>query len=78
MITVGENYADVPVYLDPKDEPLHDDFGTPTIEQEVYNPFFGWENMWYDMPRPYQTYADETSYGPEGNLGKPYYERDKR
>lgn len=77
-VTVGENYANVPVRRPETEDPLYANTGTPTLEREVYNPFFGWENMWYDMPRPYTTMTDERSYGPEGMLGKPYYERERR
>lgn len=77
-VTVGQNYANVPVRRPDSEDPLYADFGKPTLEREVYNPFFGWENMWYDMPRPYPSFTDERSYGPEGNLGKPYYKRDHR
>lgn len=77
-ITVGENYAKVPIRQAPEEDPLFVNFGTPTLPREVYDPFFGWENMWYDMPRPYETMTAERSYGPDGNLGKMYYERDKR
>ena len=77
-VTVGENYANVPVRRPECEDPLYANTGTPTLERKVYNPFFGWENMWYDMPRPYTTMTDERSYGPDGMLGKPYYERDHR
>ena len=77
-ITVGQNYAKVPVRQAPEEDPLYVNFGKPTVERTVYDPFFGWENMFYDMPRPYTTMTDERSYGPEGDLGKPYHERDKR
>lgn len=77
-ITVGENYAKVPVRQAPEEDPLFVNFGSPTEPREVYDPFFGWENMWYDMPRPYPTMTPERSYGPDGDLGKMYYERDKR
>ena len=63
-ITVGENYAKVPVRQAPEEDPLFVNFGSPTIPREVYDPFFGWENMWYDMPRPYETMTAERSYGP--------------
>ena len=77
-ITVGQNYAAVPVRQPQEEDPLFVNLGTPTVSREVYDPFFGWENMWYDMPKPYTTFSAEDGYGPEGNLGKPYYERDKR
>lgn len=75
--TVAENYA--AQKADPSwPDPLSGDFGEPTEKRTVYDPFFGWEYMFQDMPRPYETMTDERSYGPEGNLGKPYYERDPR
>lgn len=74
---VGENYA--AKEADPSwPDPLSADFGEPTDKRTVYDPFFGWEYMFQDMPRPYETMTDERSYGPEGNLGKPYYIRDPR
>ena len=76
-VTVAENYAKQ--VADPAwPDPLSADFGDPTVKQSVYDPFFGWEYMFQDMPRPYETMTDERSYGPKGQLGIPYYERDKR
>ncbi len=75
--TVAENYAKQEA--DPAwPDPLAEDFGEPTVKQTVYDPFYGWEYMFQDMPRPYETMTDERSYGPKGQLGKPYYERDPR
>ncbi|MBR2716421.1 MAG: nuclear transport factor 2 family protein [Oscillospiraceae bacterium] len=77
-VEVGAAYADVPVLQPFGADPLEREFGTPTIRKDVYQPLFGWEYMWQDMPRPFETYKDEESYGPKGMLGVPYYERDKR
>ena len=77
-VTVGEDYAKVPVRLPFGEDPLEAAFGTPTQQQTVYEPFFGWENLYLDMPRPYETYNDKESYGPLGDLGKPYYQRERR
>ena len=44
----------------------------------VYDPLYGWEYIWQDMPRPYETYREREGYGPGGDLGKPYYERERR
>jgi hypothetical protein len=75
-IECGTSYADVPILG--WDDPLVAREGEPTIKRTVYNPLYGWEYIYYDMPRPYYTYTDKDSYGPGGNLGKPYYERDPR
>lgn len=77
-ITVGRNYSDLPVSRAPGNDPLEDGMRTPPIDREVYNPLLGWEYLYQDMPRPYETYRPEDSYGPDGNLGKPYYMRERR
>ena len=77
-IEAGHNYADTPVKLAPGADPLEADFGDPTVKHTVYNPFFGWEYLYQDMPRPYAAYNDKESYGPLGDLGKPYYDRERR
>lgn len=71
---VGENYSKTPVFG--WEDPITPQFGTPDIQQEVYNPLYGWEYVYYDMPRKHYTYSERTSYGPNGQLGKPYYVRD--
>ena len=76
--TTGKNYSDLPVSRAPGNDPLEDNMETPPIARNVYQPLFGWEYMYQDMPRPYETYRPEDSYGPDGNLGKPYYERERR
>lgn len=76
--TTGQNYSDLPVSRAPGNDPLEDAMETPPVAQAVYQPLYGWENLWNDMPKPYETYRPEESYGPEGNLGKPYYERERR
>ncbi len=77
-VEAGTLYEDVPVLRPDSEDPLAGDYGIPTKQQTVYNPFFGWEYVYQDMPRPYSTYTETRSYGPGGELGKPYYERDKR
>ena len=71
----GENYSQLPIFG--WQDPLNKDFGTPDIQKEVYNPLYGWEYMYYDMPRKYYTYSDKYGYGPDSDLGKTYYERDE-
>lgn len=77
-VEVATAYADVPVYRPEEEDPLRPDWGDPTVRQDVYQPLFGWEYLWQDMPRPYDTYRDKESYGPRGDLGKPYYKRERR
>lgn len=77
-IPVGQDYGNVPLYLGPQDDPVAEEFGTPTIQRTVHNPMLGWEHLYQDMPMPYYTYNALHSYGPEGDLGMPYYERERR
>jgi hypothetical protein len=78
-IPVGISYGDaMPIEAPQQDDPLVPEFGTPTVQHTVYEPFFGWEYLYQDMPKPYYTYTDRASYGPEGELGYPYYERERR
>jgi hypothetical protein len=77
-VTVGEDYAKVPVRLPFGEDPLEREFGVPTQEQTVYAPLFGWEYLYQDMPKPYLSYEEKSSYGPNGDLGKPYYQRERR
>ncbi len=75
-VTAGEDYAQLPP-MDTND-PLYAAFGTPTVERNVHDPLFGWEYTYADMPTPYDTFDGKKSYGPEGDLGKPYYKRERR
>ena len=78
-IPVGIDYGDAfPIETKRGDDPIEAEFGTPTIQHQVYEPFFGWEYLYQDMPKPYYSYTDRASYGPEGALGYPYYERERR
>ena len=42
------------------------EFGTPTIPMVTHDATFNWWDNYPPMPRPYETFADEISYGPEG------------
>ena len=78
-VEVGHAYAEVSVLRPDAEDPIAKmDFGTPTIQRTVYDPLYGWEYIWQDMPRPYETYREREGYGPGGDLGKPYYERERR
>lgn len=77
-IPAGKDYGDVPVYLKPGEDPLEHEMGEPTIQRTVYGPFYGWEYLYQDMPKPYYTYDDLSGYGPDSNMGYKYYERERR
>lgn len=78
-IKVGVHYGDfLPIETKRGDDPLEEEFGQPTVAHQVYEPFFGWEYLYEDMPKPYYSYTDRASYGPEGNLGYNYFERERR
>lgn len=72
---VGGNYSNIPIQG--WDDPIEAEFGEPDIKQTVYDPFPGWEYMYYDMPRKYYTYTEKGGYGPNSDMGKPYYIRDE-
>lgn len=59
-------------------DPLAPTFGKPTVEQCLHDERYGWELLYDDMPRELDTYSEKYSYGPEGDFGKKYFERDKR
>ncbi len=78
-VPAGKNYGEaVPVRLRPGDDPYVEEFGEPTIQRTVYDPFLGWEYMYQDMPRRYYSYHELHGYGPEGNMGRKWYERERR
>ena len=78
-IPAGKNYGEaVPVRLRPGDDPYAEEFGQPTIRRTVYDPFMGWEYMYQDMPRQYYSYNELEGYGPEGNMGIKWYDRERR
>ncbi len=74
-IEAGKDYNEVPTVITDPNDPSRKDFGTPTILRDVYDNQFGWEYLFHDMPTPYKFYDEDQGYGPEGKVGKKYYER---
>ena len=62
----GTAYGDQPVYLDYSTDPVAVEFGTPTIQKLVHDQTFNWWDNYPPMPRPYEHWSDDISYGPEG------------
>ena len=56
-----------------EEDPTRDEFGTPTLDRIVHDPQYNWGDDFPFMPKPYQTFTDAISYGPEGNPYTPYY-----
>lgn len=73
-IESGTNYNDVDTVIRGYD-PASRFYGDPTIKKEVYDNQFGWEYLFYDMPRPFKTYDEDEGYGPNGKVGRKFYER---
>lgn len=73
-IESGKNYNDVDTVLKGYD-PAARNYGDPTVKKEVYDNQFGWEYLFQDMPRPFKTYDEDEGYGPNGKVGKKFYER---
>lgn len=74
-LPVGEPTSHMPFRPDPTKDPVAAAFGVPDIQRTVYDSFLGWENIYYDMPKPYYSYDPIYGYGPEGNVGLRYYQR---
>lgn len=72
----GKPYGKLPTFG--WNDPLEETFGTPTVPQELHDPSYGWELLYDDMPRELDTYEEKYSYGPYGDFGKKYFQRDKR
>ena len=72
-VECGTNYANVPIF--DWDDPVTMRDGEPTVKRDVYNPLYGWEHIYDDMPRNYYTYTERDGYGPDSDFGKPYYGR---
>ena len=77
-VPAGVPYSTIPSRLRPGDDPFIEEFGTPTIQREVHDTFLGWEYLYQDMPTPYYSYNDLRSYGPNGEMGLKFYERELR
>lgn len=73
-IESGKNYNDINTVIEGYD-PSSRHYGDPTVKTEVYDNQYGWEYLFYDMPRPFKTYEEEEGYGPKGKVGKKFYER---
>ena len=73
-IESGKNYNDVNTFINGYD-PAARFYGEPTVEKEVYDNQYGWEYLFYDMPRPFKTYDEDEGYGPKGKVGRKFYER---
>lgn len=74
-IESGVNYNDVPTVITYPNDPSMKDFGDPTVITEVYNNQFGWEYLYYDIPKPYKFYDEDEGYGVNGKIGKKFYQR---
>ena len=73
-IESGKNYNDVNTMIEGYD-PGSRFYGDPTVKTEVYDNQYGWEYLFYDMPRPFKTYDEDEGYGPKGKVGRKFYQR---
>ena len=73
-IESGKNYNDVNTFIEGYN-PDTRFYGSPTVEKEVYDNQYGWEYLFHDLPRPFKTYDEDEGYGPNGKVGRKFYER---
>jgi hypothetical protein len=71
----GKDYNDVPTVIRDPADPSRKDYGDPTVKKEVYNEAFGWEYLFYDMPKPFKFNDEDEGYGATGKVGRKFYER---
>ncbi len=72
----GQPYGKVPTFG--WEDPLAVQYGQPTEARCLHDERYGWELLYDDMPRELDAYCEKYSYGPHGDFGKRYFERDKR
>lgn len=78
-VPAGVGYNTIPVKLAREDDRIDMESGEDLTEKHtVHDPFFGWEYLYQDMPRPYRTYTDEYGYSNNSYHGFNYYEREER
>ena len=70
VVKAGRNFSDDPA---DDEDPTRAEFGTPTLDRTVHDHRYNWGDDFPFMPKPYQTFSDAISYGPEGNPYTPYY-----
>lgn len=63
----GTDYAEQPVYIPQGEDPVENEFGTPTIPMLTHDRMFNWADNYPPEPKPYFSFSDENSYGPEGH-----------
>jgi hypothetical protein len=62
----GEDYSKQPVYMVPDDDPVRVEFGEPTVPALAHDNMFNWWDDYPSIPDPYQTFAWDDGYGPDG------------
>ena len=62
----GTDYNRKDPYPHYETDPVMVEFGTPTIPCITHDSTFNWWDDYPPMPRPYETFTDDISYGPEG------------
>ena len=60
----GTDYGDQDPYPDYSKDLA--DFGEPTVKELIHDGTFNWWDDYPGLPQPYETWADDISYGPEG------------
>lgn len=74
-LPAGKDALDLPLRPGAEDDPIVAEYGTPTVSKEVYDTMFGWEYLYFDMPKEYYAYDERYGYGPNSNMGLKYFER---
>lgn len=62
----GDSFENHSPYAEYETDPVMLEFGAPTIPCICHDTTFNWWDNYPPVPKPYETFSDEISYGPEG------------
>lgn len=62
----GSEYSEGSPYVDFATDPVAAAFGAPTVPMLTHDQNFNWWDNYPAPPKPYETWSDDISYGPEG------------
>ncbi len=74
----GTDYSKQEVYHNYETNPVDIEFGEPDVKEITHNTDFNWWDNYPFPPKPYETWSDEISYGPEGYVRPAEYGLDSK
>lgn len=63
----GADYMTQPVDLPDQENRAYVEFGVPSLPMRTHNERYNWLDNYPSPPKPYKTFDEDNSYGPEGH-----------